>query len=50
MGGGPLLNLDGEVIGINSAKVAKVGVEGMGYAISMREALPIIDQLKSRVS
>jgi S1-C subfamily serine protease len=48
--GGPLLNLDGEVIGINSAKVAQVSVEGIGYAISMKEALPIIDQLKSKIS
>jgi serine protease Do len=43
--GGPLLNLNGEVVGINSAKVAQVGVEGMSYAISIKEAIPIIDQL-----
>jgi serine protease Do len=43
--GGPLVNLAGEVVGINSAKVAQVGVEGMGYAISSKEATPIIDQL-----
>ncbi len=43
--GGPLVNLRGEVVGINSAKVAQVGVEGMGYAISVKEATPIIDQL-----
>ncbi len=43
--GGPLVNLLGEVVGINSAKVAQVGVEGMGYAISVKEAKPIIDQL-----
>lgn len=43
--GGPLVNLAGEVIGINSIKVARVGVEGMGYAISMKEASPIIDDL-----
>lgn len=43
--GGPLVNLLGEVVGINSAKVAQVGVEGMGYAISVKEAKPIIDEL-----
>jgi serine protease Do len=43
--GGPLVNLLGEVIGITSVKVAQVGVEGMGYAISTREALPIISDL-----
>lgn len=36
--GGPLVNLHGEVIGINSAKISDVGVEGMGYAISIEEA------------
>lgn len=43
--GGPLLNLAGEVIGITSAKIASVGVEGMGYAISTETALPIIEAL-----
>jgi serine protease Do len=43
--GGPLVNLLGEVVGITSVKVAQVGVEGMGYAISTREALPIITDL-----
>ncbi len=43
--GGPLVNALGEVVGINSAKVAQVGVEGTGYAISVNEAKPIIDQL-----
>ncbi len=37
--GGPLLNMKGEVIGITSAKIAEVGVEGMGYAISINSAL-----------
>jgi S1-C subfamily serine protease len=48
--GGPLVNLRGEVVGINSVKVAQVGVEGMGYAISVNEAMQVIEQLKSRVS
>jgi len=43
--GGPLVNLAGEVIGINSIKVAQVGVEGMGYAISTQQAIPIINSL-----
>ncbi|MFH1003774.1 MAG: trypsin-like peptidase domain-containing protein [Chloroflexota bacterium] len=43
--GGPLLNMSGEVIGINSVKIAQVGVEGVGYAISSHTALPIIEQL-----
>ncbi len=43
--GGPLVNMAGEVVGITSAKIAAVGVEGMGYAISERTATPIIEQL-----
>ncbi len=45
--GGPLVNMAGEVIGITSLKVSQVGVEGMGYAISIDEALPVIDTLIS---
>ncbi len=43
--GGPLVNAAGEVIGINSIKIAQVGVEGMGYAIGIDQAMPIIDEL-----
>jgi serine protease Do len=43
--GGPLVNLSGEVIGITSAKVAQIGVEGMGYAISIDTAMPIVQEL-----
>ena len=43
--GGPLVNSAGQVIGINSIKIATVGVEGMGYAISINQALPIIEEL-----
>ncbi|MFC2071284.1 S1C family serine protease [Chloroflexota bacterium] len=43
--GGPLVNMAGEVIGITSAKLASVEVEGVGYAISSNEAMPIIKQL-----
>ena len=43
--GGPLVNMAGEVIGITSVKISVVGVEGMGYAISINSALPTINQL-----
>lgn len=43
--GGPLINMKGEVIGINSIKISRTGVEGMGYAISTRTALPVIRDL-----
>ncbi len=43
--GGPLVNLAGEVIGITSAKIAAIGIEGMGYAISTETAIPIIEEL-----
>jgi len=43
--GGPLVDLAGEVIGITSVKIAEVGVEGVGFAISTDEARPIIEQL-----
>jgi serine protease Do len=37
--------MKGEVIGITSAKIAAVGVEGLGYAISTKTAIPTIEQL-----
>jgi serine protease Do len=43
--GGPLVNMRGEVIGITSVKISTTGVEGMGYAIRLGEALPIIQEL-----
>ena len=43
--GGPLLNMKGEVVGITSAKIAEVGVEGMGYAIAINSAMPILQEL-----
>ncbi|MBE3582473.1 MAG: trypsin-like peptidase domain-containing protein [Thermoanaerobacteraceae bacterium] len=46
--GGPLVNMRGEVIGINSVKIATTGVEGMGFAIPINDARPIIDQLVTR--
>ena len=46
--GGALLNLSGEVIGINSAKFASEEVEGIGYAIPISDAVPIINELVDR--
>jgi len=43
--GGPLVNMKGEVIGITSIKIASVGVEGLGYAISSNVASPIIEEI-----
>jgi serine protease Do len=43
--GGALLNIRGEVIGINSSKIADYVIEGMGYAIPISTAKPIIDEL-----
>ena len=48
--GGALLNMYGEVIGINSAKFSSTEVEGMGYAISITTALPIIEDLMNRTT
>ncbi|MGN8886363.1 S1C family serine protease [Blautia sp. HCP28S3_G10] len=46
--GGALLNMNGEVIGINSAKYADNAVEGMGYAIPISKAQPILEELMNR--
>lgn len=46
--GGALLNINGEVIGINDAKFADAEVEGMGYAIPISDAIPIINELMNR--
>ena len=46
--GGALLNMQGELIGINAVKFASSEVEGMGYAIPVSTAEPILDELMSR--
>ena len=43
--GGALLNMDGEVVGINSAKLASTEVEGMGYAIAISDVTDTLEQL-----
>ncbi len=46
--GGGLFNTNGELIGINSAKIADEDVEGIGYAIPISDAQDIIDELMNR--
>lgn len=43
--GGPLVNIDGKVVGINSMKISDTGVEGLGFAIPINSVKPIIDNL-----
>lgn len=44
--GGPLINLAGEVIGINSLKLVEDEVEGMGFAIPIEDAMKYVEQLE----
>ena len=46
--GGALLDMHGRVIGINSAKASSSGVEGMGYAIPISYAQPILEDLMNK--
>lgn len=46
--GGALLDMQGRVIGINSAKASSSGVEGMGYAIPISYAQPILEDLMNK--
>lgn len=46
--GGALLNIKGEVIGINSNKIGGSAIEGMGYAIPISSAEPIIGELMTK--
>ncbi len=43
--GGALVNSQGQVIGINTIKISVAGVEGLGFAIPINEAKPVVDQL-----
>ncbi|MDG0811064.1 S1C family serine protease [Cohnella rhizosphaerae] len=43
--GGALVNLNGQVVGINSMKVADTSVEGIGFSIPIDDAMPIVEQL-----
>ncbi|MBO1510934.1 S1C family serine protease [Metabacillus bambusae] len=43
--GGPLINMSGEVIGINSLKISDSGVEGLGFAIPSNDVIPIAEEL-----
>lgn len=45
--GGPLININGEVIGITNAKLIQTGVEGIGYAININDAMKTINSLIS---
>ena len=46
--GGPLVNQFGQVVGINSAKLVQTEYEGIGFAIPINDAKPIVDQLIAR--
>ena len=43
--GGALLNMNGEVVGINSAKLASTEVEGIGYAIAISDVTDTLENL-----
>lgn len=43
--GGPLVNSQGEIIGINTAKIGATGVEGLGFAIPINTVMPVVEEL-----
>lgn len=43
--GGPLVDLNGRVVGINSMKISNFGVESIGYAIPINNVMPVVDEL-----
>lgn len=46
--GGALININGDLIGINSMKIADAQVEGLGFAIPINTVIPIVDQLENK--
>lgn len=46
--GGALVNMNGELIGINSLKISSEKIEGMGFSIPINEVLPIVEKLKDK--
>jgi serine protease Do len=44
--GGALVNITGELVGINSMKIAESSVEGLGFAIPINSAIPVIEELE----
>lgn len=48
--GGALLNMNGEVVGINSAKLASTEVEGMGYAIAISDVTDVLENLMNETA
>lgn len=44
--GGPLVNIAGQVIGINSLKIAQTAVEGIGFAIPINDVRPIVEEIE----
>lgn len=46
--GGALINIAGDLIGINSMKIAESSVEGLGFAIPINSAIPIIEELEQK--
>ncbi|OLN22200.1 peptidase S1 [Domibacillus antri] len=46
--GGALINSAGQVVGINSLKIAESGVEGLGFAIPSEDAIPVIEELMEK--
>ncbi|MGK5509881.1 S1C family serine protease [Brevibacillus formosus] len=46
--GGALVNIEGQVIGINTLKISKTGVEGLGFALPINDVKVIVDQLMEK--
>ncbi|TKI58148.1 PDZ domain-containing protein [Brevibacillus antibioticus] len=46
--GGALVNIEGQVIGINTLKISKAGVEGLGFALPINDVKVIVDQLMAK--